>query len=225
MSSLSKTQVDQLGERLRRGSVSEDDLRFLDAYRESFAEAYKEAVATIRKAAEIDPAGRWKTNISIIEKLLRESTMRLSRMQDIAGCRVVVEDTLKQDWVVERLVGAFQAAKVDDRRKRPSHGYRAVHVKVTVQGKLIEIQVRTELQHLWAQQSEIMSDASDPTIKYGGGDWWDRDMLSVNSKWIADIENAEQQLADQELADRKAGLVKAFRNVNEFLAAQKRRVN
>jgi putative GTP pyrophosphokinase len=220
VTSISKTQVDQLGDRLRKGNISDDDLRLLDAYRESFVEAYEGVVAAIRSATGLEPAGRWKTNISILAKLVREVTMRLSRMQDIAGCRVVVHDILEQDSVVERLIGAFPAARVDDRRRTPSHGYRAVHVIATTREKLVEIQVRTELQHLWAQQSEIMSDTSDPSIKYGGGDLASRRLLSVNSEWIAGIEKAEK-----EIADRKTGLVKAFKNMNEVLAAQPRRVN
>jgi hypothetical protein len=47
-----------LGERLRRGQISEDDLRLLDAYRESFAAAYDEVVATIRRMTGIEPRGR-----------------------------------------------------------------------------------------------------------------------------------------------------------------------
>ena len=231
MSSLSKTQVDQLGDRLRKGGVSDDDLRLLDAYRESFAEAYEEAVATIRSATGLEPAGRWKTNISIIEKLLRESTMRLSRMQDIAGCRLVVEDTLKQDWVVERLMRAFQPAKVDDRRKRPSHGYRAVHVKPTVQGKLVEIQVRTELQHLWAQQSELLADRVDSRIKYGGGNPGIQEILSRYSGYVADVEAVEgksgvtELMHQSQLEDRKAQVRRSLDELTKIFQTLPRRAN
>lgn len=41
MAALSKTQIDQLGDRLRRGSFSEADLRVLDDYRRSFDPAIK----------------------------------------------------------------------------------------------------------------------------------------------------------------------------------------
>ena len=206
MSSLSKTQVDQLGDRLRKGNISDDDLRLLDAYRESFAAAYEEVVTTIRTATgleQLEPAGRWKTNISIIAKLVRESTMRLSRMQDIAGCRVVVEDTLKQDWVVERLIRVCQAAKVYDRRKQPSHGYRAVHVIATAQERLIEVQVRTELQHLWAQLSEELSDLFDPSIKYGGGDSDIRELLSALSDAVSALEVWELRVGAEGLDEAR----------------------
>lgn len=221
MSSTSKTQINRLGERLKRGEVSEADLRELDAYRESFAEAYEEVVSTLRKATGLEPTGRpRKTPFAIIEKLHRESTLQLSRMQDVAGCRVVVADISEQDRVVELLTRAFGKAKIVDRRERPSHGYRAVHVIATARNKIVEIQVRTELQDLWAQQSEVMSDRTDPRIKYGGGDPDAQGLLLHNSKWIADIEKAEQ-----ELADRKARLVENMKGLNKIFEALPRRAN
>jgi ppGpp synthetase/RelA/SpoT-type nucleotidyltranferase len=91
-------------------------------------------------------------------------------MQDIAGCRVVVPNIQVQDQVVERLKSALPKADVIDRRKQPSFGYRAVHVVATARNKLVEIQVRTEMQHVWAQMSEQLSDLAGPALKYGGGD-------------------------------------------------------
>ena len=41
MAALSKTQIDQLGDRVRRGTLAEADLRALDDYRRSFGEAYE----------------------------------------------------------------------------------------------------------------------------------------------------------------------------------------
>ena len=67
------------------------------------------------------------------------------------------------------MVGLFPDSVVVDRRERPSHGYRAVHTIVSALDKLVEVQVRTALQHLWAQVSERLSDEVDPMIKYGGG--------------------------------------------------------
>jgi hypothetical protein len=41
MKSISKTQIDQLGDRLRKGEASDKDIRLLEDYRLSFAEARK----------------------------------------------------------------------------------------------------------------------------------------------------------------------------------------
>ena len=192
---MSKTQIDRLGDRLRKGNISEADLRLLDQYRRSFTDAYEVVVGAIRKELALEPTGRpAKSTTSISEKLRRES-IRLTQIQDIAGCRIIVADIIKQDEVVQSLKNLFGNVTVVDRRQQPSHGYRAVHVIIKHQGKLIEIQVRTALQHLWAELSEKFSDVSDPAIKYGGGNEVIRKPLSGLSLVIAQEESFETQLA------------------------------
>lgn len=188
---VSKTQIDRLGDRLKEGSHTESDLRLLDDYRRSFGESYEVVVGTIRQRGQF-PTGRLaKSTLSIVEKLRRES-LRLSQMQDIAGCRVVVGGVLEQDQFVASLIADFPGASVMDRRDNPSHDYRAVHVIVEISGKPVEIQVRTALQHLWAEVSEKSSDVLDPTIKYGGGtDLW-RNFLTKSSESVAAYENLEK---------------------------------
>lgn len=110
-------------------------------------------------------------------------------MQDIAGCRLVVADIVDQNPVVESLTKVFPNLTVVDRREVPSHGYRAVHVIVEVKDKLVEIQVRTSLQHLWAELSEKLSDVIDPAIKYGGGDESFVKLLASESELIDDVES------------------------------------
>lgn len=123
---LSRSKVDQLGERLRSRAVVENDIRSLDEYRRSFGEAYQIVVKIARDELRLEPTGRpAKSPGSIIAKLQRES-IRLSQVQDIAGCRVVVRDVMEQDRVVESLAAAFPGAAVIDRRAKPQFGYRAV---------------------------------------------------------------------------------------------------
>jgi putative GTP pyrophosphokinase len=123
----------------------------------------------LRNTLKLEPTGRpAKSTVSIVDKLRRES-LRLRQMQDIAGCRIVVGDVVRQDSVVGCLTKAFAETSVVDRRKTPSYGYRAVHVVVRQGGTPVEIQIRTELQHRWAQLSEKLSDVIDPKVKYGGG--------------------------------------------------------
>src|SRR5258706_8810723 len=137
---ISKTQIDQLGLRLRQDDViTEADLRMLDEYRLSFGAAYESIVRTIRDELGQNPTGRpAKTIPSIVEKLRRQNT-RLSQIQDIAGCRILVEGIVDQDRVVSVLSAQFPDARCDDRRVKPSHGYRAVHVVGSHGGKLVEI--------------------------------------------------------------------------------------
>ena len=192
---LSKTQIDRLGDRLRAGSLTESDLIILDEYRRSFGEAYESVVRTIRQSLRLEPTGRpAKSTGSIGEKLRRES-IRLSQIQDIAGCRLVVGDSVEQERVVASLRAVFPGASVIDRRVNPSYGYRAVHIVARISGKPIEIQVRSLLQHRWAERSEKLSDVLDPTIKYGGGDDEIREFLAGQSALVATYEALEKQVA------------------------------
>src|SRR5690242_17800924 len=111
-----KSQIDRLGDRLRSNNPSSDDLRLLDAYRNSFREAYDEVINEIRRRIRIEPTGREKTNASIAEKLRRQ-TVRLSQIQDIVGCRIIVLDTVSQDHLVEELSPIFSKIKIDNLRQ------------------------------------------------------------------------------------------------------------
>lgn len=91
MTALSRSSVDRLGERLKASPVSESDLVLLDEYRRSFGQAYEEAFGKLQSTLRLRPTGRpAKSTLSIVAKLNREH-VRLSQIQDIAGCRVVVE--------------------------------------------------------------------------------------------------------------------------------------
>ncbi len=109
---ISKTKIDKLGDRLRQDKITDSDLRLLDEYRRSFTEAYEAVVGAIRKEMGLEPTGRpTKSTPSIVYKLQRES-IRLSQIQDIAGCRVVVENIEEQNRVVEALGKLFEGANV-----------------------------------------------------------------------------------------------------------------
>ncbi len=200
----SKTKLDQLGDRLRRGEFTDDDLRLLDAFRRSFAAGYEEVLAIIKTNMSLEPTGRpAKSTTSIIEKLQRE-TIRLTQIQDIAGCRLLVSDIASQEETIGLLGQCLTRSTVVDRRSAPSNGYRAVHVVATADGKPIEIQIRTARQHLWAEFSEKMSDIVDPSIKYGGGPEDVKALLTEYSELVQDVEALEvgSRPTDQErLAD------------------------
>ena len=120
---ISNTQVDRLGDRLRSDELSDADVQLLNDYRLSFAPAYEEVIGVLRNALKLESTGRpAKSTMSIVDKLRRES-LRLRQMQDIAGCRVVVGDVVRQNSAVECLTKAFAETAVVDRRKTPSHGY------------------------------------------------------------------------------------------------------
>ncbi len=189
----SKTQIDRLGERLKKDSSAESDLRLLEQYRHSFDNAYEIVRKAILEQLSLEATGRRKTTQSIVDKLRRES-IRLTQIQDIAGCRLIAADIANQNQLVTSLNNFFENVIVVDRREKPSHGYRAVHVIEQTQEKLIEIQIRTELQHLWAELSEKHADFYGQQVKYGNGESSTLNLLTLLSNRIRDIELVEKEL-------------------------------
>jgi ppGpp synthetase/RelA/SpoT-type nucleotidyltranferase len=167
---LSRSQLDKLGERLKSGGYTADDVRALDEYRRSFAATSNAVLLILRDDFGLTPTARpAKSTEAIVDKLLRLST-QLTRIQDIAGCRVVVDGLFQQQLLMTRLCDRFPRARRVDRVAEPSFGYRAMHAIVQLGGRWVEIQVRTELQHLWAVLSEKVADRFGHAIKYGHGD-------------------------------------------------------
>lgn len=216
---IAKSQIDRLGERLKEGKITETDLRLLDQYRRSFAEAYTVVLDALQNQLALAPTSRpAKSTSSIVEKLRRES-IRLTQIQDIAGCRIIAANIARQEQIVQSIRALFADAVIVDRRQRPSHGYRAVHIIVKSAGKMVEIQLRTALQHLWAEVSEKFSDVVDFSIKYGGGDETTREVLAVTSQAVAGIEDLEKMLIivlaknqHQELPEELSAILKEFSN-------------
>ena len=187
----SANQIDQLGDRLRVDDYTEDDLRLLDHFRRSYAPAYEHTVNAIRENLRNATTGRpAKSTTAIRDKLLR-SSMRLSQMQDIAGCRLIVEDRRQQDELVAQVTELFPGSTVIDRRVKASHGYRAVHVIVPIGEKTVEVQVRTEPQQAWAEYAEKLADTIDPALKYGGGPEGPRAILNALSNVTQFVEQIE----------------------------------
>lgn len=215
---LSTSQVDKLGDRLRQGPLRRDDLKMLDAYRVSHRYAYDTVVGTIRSNLVLDPTGRpGKSTGAIVSKLSRQKT-RLSQMQDIAGCRILVPEIHAQDRAAADLLHLFQKAQVFDRRDRPSYGYRAVHVVVTLRSRSVEIQVRTRLQHLWAELSEKLADQLGNEVKYGGGPPLIKQLLEQSSGLVAGAETmmAEDGKFHSALHDVLLSLGQAARQLAEM---------
>jgi putative GTP pyrophosphokinase len=200
---ISKSQIDRLGDRLRTDAIHEEDLRLLDFYRRSFRDAYEEVIGKIREQVDLEITGRPAKSITSIADKLRRESIRLSQIQDIAGLRLVVEDLAHQDDLISQINHMFTQTTIVDRRANPSHGYRAVHLIVVSREKLIEVQVRTALQHMWAESSEKLSDIVDSAIKYGGGDAKIVDILASASDLVAKQESSDAGLQGIEARLRK----------------------
>ncbi|MCL2495175.1 MAG: RelA/SpoT domain-containing protein [Oscillospiraceae bacterium] len=145
-------------------------------------------IALRKKAVKIDVgyvfAQRLKKMKSIKEKLVRYSKMKLSTMQDIGGCRVVLSDVEKvyelrnvycSSGIKHKLIGE------DDYIASPRNsGYRSFHLVFRYSSKnpawdglKVEVQLRTRLQHIWATAVETASLLSETSLKASVGeeDW------------------------------------------------------
>lgn len=126
-------------------------------------------VAVGLRSIGLSPTTRLKTSGTIIEKLKRQPHLDLNTIRDLAGARVVQKMTLdEQDVVAKKICTLWPAAQVIDRRIKPSHGYRAVHLVPRIGECAVEIQLRTMYQNTWAQVTEMLGDIWGRTIRYGG---------------------------------------------------------
>lgn len=173
-----RSQIQKLGERLAAGTDNDLDREALEELTACHLAAIETArprlddLAVAMEACPLHISHRPKTTGTIIEKLQRESGMSLPRMQDLAGIRIVGAISLdEQDRLAAEIIRRFppdpRQPKLIDRRIDPRHGYRAVHVVVCVDGVSIEIQIRTLLQHLWADLMERLADRLGRQIRYG----------------------------------------------------------
>ena len=146
---------------------------------------------------------RLKRVPTIIDKLGREPDMSLGRMQDIGGCRAVLADLGEVYRVLDRYRkrAAPEVARVYDYIAEPKKsGYRAVHVIVRYHGRLIEVQLRTHVQHEWAYTVESVTSRFGLAIKSGGGPEPVRAWFQAVSEAMALEENGRP--VDSDLLER-----------------------
>ena len=116
--------------------------------------------------------------------------MRLNKMQDIAGTRVVVPALQVQGAITTIVLDLFanndgDVAK-DTCKDGNDFGYRAVHVVATLDGRFAEVQIRTVLQDVWAQLVERTDKTLGCDLKHGDGpaEWLE---------WLLELSDALRQ--------------------------------
>ena len=119
-------------------------------------------------------AQRIKRLESIVGKLRRLRTTNLYRMQDLGGCRIIVPSIDNMTPTISKIKEILiknnhTIVREKDYLKEPriESGYRSYHIVVKFNcpltcydGMLIEIQIRTKLQHYWATAVEIIDSNS-----------------------------------------------------------------
>jgi ppGpp synthetase/RelA/SpoT-type nucleotidyltranferase len=170
----SRSKVERLGrDLLLKDPPDEEYIQQLHEMLDAYDNALSIVTLRIKTALSIDTTSRLKNTGTILEKLRRSSSGSfLSKVQDIAGARIVDKlDLLEQDELVRNIARLFEDGarlpKVVDRRKDPRQGYRAVHLIVYIGRIPVEIQVRTILQHWWANLFEKLADEIGREVRYG----------------------------------------------------------
>ena len=188
---LTRSQINRAGRRLRKAETPDEaDRQIYDEFRATFAEPLAEVVEALRGVAGGAPVTyRLKRFETTVEKL-RRLTSDLARLEDIAGCRVVVPTMREQRDTLGLIRQEFKVIRERDYQAEPRDGYRALHVVVHSQGKAVEVQLRTELEDRWANTVEEIADRHDRGIKYGGGAPGVRDILDTVSELFGEFDAA-----------------------------------
>lgn len=179
----SKSQVNKAGRVLRRWArgelVSVDEhqvaIAILLAHRAAHRLPLTKATMGVRSVVkteqcEVEVSQRLKRVPTIVDKLAREPTMQLANMQDIGGCRAVLDSIDEVRRVQRRLSKNRPPLRVSDyiAEPRPS-GYRGVHVVVKYDERPVEVQIRTQVMHEWAITVERVGGRLGEDLKSGYG--------------------------------------------------------
>lgn len=186
-----KSAVRKAGDKLKDPSLDHSAaLEILSAWRALHSFPINTFQATLRKKTEIlklkNPiiAQRLKRLPSIISKLQRLQGMKLDRMQDIGGVRIVLSSVKDVYALHDNLLKSnrrFEHETIlppNDYIETPKKdGYRCLHQVFKyksrrhpeLNGLCIELQIRTHLQHAWATAVETLSVVEKSSFKAGEG--------------------------------------------------------
>ncbi len=190
----SKKQIDKAGETIIREDLSEEErrhcLEIIDNWRAAHAFPMNTFTINLKKKIEGVQGPivvqRLKRLDTIINKLVRHPHMKLSRMQDLGGCRVIlpkIEDVyeMRDKIVKSRIRHKLHNEKDYIKSPNPNTGYRGIHLiyeyrsdrNTKYNGLLIEIQLRSRLQHMWATAVESVGMFTRNGLKFNQGekDW------------------------------------------------------
>lgn len=157
-----------------------------------------------KKAFEVDSAAvvarRLKRTPSILAKLIREKGMKLDRMEDVGGCRIVVSNQKQvyevRDTIVEGRTRNTLRRQRDYIKKPKPSGYRGIHLIYRYNGQKkqysshsVELQIRSKIQHSWATAVEVVGTFTRQGLKASqGNDEW-LNFFKLASVAFEDLEN------------------------------------
>jgi len=168
-----------------------DAFRIANAWRDSHALPMRSLGLTLRHFIRSEnlsgfTAGRVKRMEAIRKKLgRRHITYNLSTLQDLGGCRAIMSSVADVAKLSEKLKShrrhefQYENNYIAEPKK---FGYRSHHIVISFHGdpkyiaffgRIIEIQIRTKLQHSWATAVEAVGLYLGQNLKGGRGnsDW------------------------------------------------------
>ena len=178
----SNSQVKKAGRTFRRvgrgEDVPSDELEAAVAVVQAFRRAHAGPLATANnglrsmvrtEGCRVEVTQRLKRFVTIYDKVKREPTLDLSRMQDIGGVRAVLDSIEEIRRVESRLRRTRPVRGYADYVTTPREsGYRGVHVIVDYGGRQIEVQLRTRAMHAWALTVENQTSRIGINLKRDG---------------------------------------------------------
>ena len=184
---ISKSQIDKAGKILSDSDREYDEITLeLDYIFEQYRKEHLEPLT--RFTLEIQQwmqsygiqyyiAQRLKRRPQILRKLRRLS-VRLTQLQDIGGCRIIVEKNADVDNIIKFIKNKIEKSEFaniireTDYRElgRDDTGYRAYHIILSVSDYKIELQIRSRIQHYWSESIERTSVIYGYRIKEKEGD-------------------------------------------------------
>lgn len=186
----SKNQINKAGKYLRdvmNGTIPVEDfdkerwvhsIQIVTRFREAHGypmTKVRNGLASMINTEGIDAAlsQRHKRVPRIVRKLVRMGDTSLARLEDIGGCRVVVQTPADMDALCRRIRKNWSTAFMRDMRDYIANpkdiGYRARHFVVRRDERAIEIQVRTTGQQRWADAVETIDARRNLQLKDGVG--------------------------------------------------------
>lgn len=181
-----KSKIDKAGRSMAfpKEEISEECIELediFDRYRASHLEPLSKTTLELQQwlhgyGGRYYIAQRLKRKPQIVRKLSRLS-VRLTQLQDIGGCRIIVDSNRDVDNLIKYIKdqvkhkSSFEINKITDYRERgrDDTGYRSVHL-ILSRNVAIELQVRSRIQHYWAESIERTSVIYGHHLKEKEGD-------------------------------------------------------
>ncbi len=241
----SKSRVSRAGDAVRSNTATLDDFEVIEEWRAAHRAVLNTFQALLRgrlRGKNVIVAQRHKRKNTIFDKLTRLPGMRLARMDDVAGCRLIFRN-IKE---LQRFRSGFHKARFNHKmRNAPEKydyianpkntGYRGIHdvyeydvnseTGKALKGLYIEIQYRTLVQHAWATAVEVVGFITESQPKFEKGDERYHRAMAYASEILAraheGLKGSFPELSDREILeeflklDNELALMRTLRGLQQ----------